>query len=389
MEKCSNILILFIFCTCAQTLYGESSGHVKVFPGVQQIPAMSDDGQNENISSIMMDTRAQTTNDIFSGQFKLAYSLGLSYYSKAISSLIGNASAYRYDDLRQVVHNFEGGKAQLTQNLDRVVWIKEFTAFDLKIGRQAFAYGVARIANPSDVFAPFPLQRLDQEYRFGLDGIRVNIPTGPLSEWELASIFGEDGRQDKSAQLIRYKTSLHGIDQEVILSHFRKASLLGLNTELPLGDLGVRIEGAVVRPENEASYTRLVIGTAYMMAEGGLWDLEYYFNGAGSKTRFTYSQSRNRFAYTQGGVFFQAQHYLSASYQDSINPLLSHLVQLIVNLTDSTSLGLAQLTYNSSDNSYLDFGFFLSPYHQTKAEVYQGEFASLGQQVFASARYYW
>ncbi|MFK7826105.1 MAG: hypothetical protein AB8G05_18275 [Oligoflexales bacterium] len=373
----------------AALIRAEIAGHGKIYPSLQQVTIPGSGGKTVNLRSFVFDARVHEERPGLGGDIKWAYSLGMSYTSEAIGNADTNPFPYRYKDIRLEVERFADDKGRVVQNLDRLAWAAVFERFDLTIGRQAFAYGVARLANPTDVFAPYPLQRIDQEFRLGIDGVRMTVPLGELSEWEISAIVGENARSEESAGLTRYKTQIGTADSELILIHFRKAQLLGFNIEDSLWDVGIRIEGAIVKPGVEDGYRRLVVGGGYMLGGGSLFDLEYYYNEAGGDNRFAYPQLWGSFAYTKGGVFFQGQHYLSASYNDSFTPLLNGGGQVVVNLTDGTMLTVAQVNYNSSENSYIDFGCFLSPTHMSKDKFYPGEFASLGQQVFASARYYW
>lgn len=381
------LLIVFWSLKSEGTALAEMAGHAKVFPSLRRVS--SSDGKSVNSRSLVLDARMRDERSLFEGELKWAYGLSLSYMSESQSTTEPGLQVYRIKDLKRVVHAFAEDKGRVRQNLDRLLWETSFDKFDLSLGRQAFAYGVARIANPSDVFAPFPLQRIDQEFRLGIDGARLSIPLGELSEWEWAVIFGEKASPTESAALTRYKTQMASVDTELILIHFRKAQLLGFNLEGSLAELGLRAEGAIVKPKEEDSYLRVVLGGAYMFEGGSVLDLEYYHNRAGAKNRFEYPELWTTFAYTQGGVFFQGQHYLSTSLNHSLNPLLNGTAQFVANLSDGTMLTVIQLNYNSTENSYLDFGCFLSPTSRGKDEVFQGEFASLGQQIYASARYYW
>ena len=347
------------------------------------------ESKTHHVHSFVIDGRVHDEQAVLGGDLRWAYGLNLSYLSEHVASFNTTSYPYRCDDAKRVVHWFDEDKGRISQNIDRFAWLASFEDFDLSLGRQAFAYGVARIANPTDVFAPFPLQRIDQEFRLGVDGARLTVPLGELSEWELSYIIGKNAKAEESAALVRFKTQIVSTDSELIIINFRKAHLLGFNFEGSMWDIGVRVEGATVKPIEGKAYQRWVLGGAYMFDEGSVFDLEYYYNQSGGQNRFAYPGLWQSFAYTKGGVFFQGQHYLSTSYNRSLSPLLQSVFQLVANLSDGTMLTVAQINYNSTDNTYLDLGCFISPPHKSENKAFQGEFASLGQQVFASARYYW
>ena len=53
---------------------------------------------------------------------------------------------------------------------------------------QAIAWGSAFVINPTDVIAPYVYNALDQEERYGVDALRVRVPTGALSETDLGYV---------------------------------------------------------------------------------------------------------------------------------------------------------------------------------------------------------
>ena len=55
----------------------------------------------------------------------------------------------------------------LFQNLDRFYFTLKFKFGDIFLGRQAIAWGSARIINPTDIIAPFSFNELDTEERRG------------------------------------------------------------------------------------------------------------------------------------------------------------------------------------------------------------------------------
>ena len=106
-----------------------------------------------------------------------------------------NPFTYRVADLDSRVYPDEDdtvGSFGIFQNLDLAsIWLSTAVA-DISIGRQAIAWGSARVFNPTDAIAPFTFNELDTEDRIGVDAIRVRIPIGMLGELDTGYVFGED-----------------------------------------------------------------------------------------------------------------------------------------------------------------------------------------------------
>ena len=95
------------------------------------------------------------------------------------------------------------GSVGIYHNLDRAA-IQFSTDFaDFSIGRDAIAWGSARIVNPTDIIAPYSYDQLDTEDRVGVDAIRVRIPIGVMGEIDTGYIFGNKFSFDKSAVFLR------------------------------------------------------------------------------------------------------------------------------------------------------------------------------------------
>lgn len=103
-----------------------------------------------------------------------------------------DAYGYRAADLNTRMYPKEMAGTEsfaVFQNLDRLVLSIATESTDIYIGRQAVAWGSARVINPTDIIAPFALQELDKEERVGVDAVRVRIPWGFMGEVDMGYVF--------------------------------------------------------------------------------------------------------------------------------------------------------------------------------------------------------
>ena len=114
-------------------------------------------------------------------------------------------------------------------NLDRAA-VQFSTDFaDFSIGRDAIAWGSARIVNPTDIIAPYTYDQLDTEDRVGVDTIRVRIPVGVMGEIDTGYIFGSDFDVDKSAIFLRTQLNAVETDFSILLLGFQRDLLVGFD----------------------------------------------------------------------------------------------------------------------------------------------------------------
>ena len=159
------------------------------------------------------------------------------------------SSGYRVADLKSPIYPSEDdpvGSVGVYHNLDRasVQFSTDFA--DISVGRDAIAWGSARIINPTDVIAPYTYDQLDTEDRVGVDAIRVRIPVGVMGEVDTGYIFGNNFNFGKSAVFLRSQLNAAETDFSVLLLEFQKNLLVGLDITRGIGGAGSWLEMAYV-----------------------------------------------------------------------------------------------------------------------------------------------
>jgi hypothetical protein len=295
--------------------------------------------------------------------WELHYELTPVFYSSAVDlnpittstiTLAGNS--YRVADIDPVLGDATDKSANL-QNLDRLNVQFRLGFGDLTIGRQAIAFGSARAINPTDVFLPFEVQTLNQEYRIGVDAIRLQQPMGELGELDMGIILGEDADTENSAVFIQTLNNISGMDLRAALMRFSGQNLAGFGIQSSLGDFGFWLEAAHVWNGDE--YTRASTGLDYAFSEKVFGMLEYHYNGAGTRYPEQYAGLFDDFAHSKGGVFLLGENYVIPSLNWTATPLLGISLQAIVNLDDSSAFVNLASDYSISENLYSNLGVYI------------------------------
>ena len=236
------------------------------------------------------------------------------------------------------------GSVGIYHNFDRAA-VQFSTDFaDFSIGRDAIAWGSARIINPTDIIAPYTYDQLDTEDRVGVDAVRVRIPVGVMGEVDTGYIFGNNLDFDKSAVFLRTQLNAAETDFSILLLEFQRDLLIGWDVARGIGGAGFWLETAYVlvepfddEPDVSDNYLRTSVGLDYSFGGETYAFIEYHFNSAGAQRPQNYLTNLEQSAYTRGGVYLLGRHYLAPGFTRQLTPLISFSGQMLFNLSDPST----------------------------------------------------
>ena len=311
------------------------------------------------------------------------------------------SSAYRVADFDSPIYPSAEdpvGSVGIYHNLDRasVQFSTDFA--DFSVGRDAIAWGSARVVNPTDVVAPYTYDQLDTEDRVGVDAIRVRIPVGVMGEVDAGYISGTDFDFDKSAAFLRTQLNAAETDFSILLLVFQRDLLIGLDIARGIGGAGFWLETAYVltapfddEPDASEDYLRTSVGLDYSFGGETYAFIEYHFNGAGAQKPGNYLTNLEQPAYTRGSVYLLGTHYLAPGFTRQITPLVGFGGQLLFNLSDVSAWVAPQVSYNIAEDIHLSIGGLISlgkrPEDGELTEL-RSEFGSYPNLFFSSFRVY-
>lgn len=331
-------------------------------------------------------------------------------FSEAALPAGPDPAGYRLADLRDRLVPGPGGTPvsfAVYQNLDRFSVTIKTRAADIVVGRQAVAWGSARVVNPTDILAPFAFNELDKEERTGVDAVRVRVPVGPMSEIDIGAVSGLRFRAATSAFFLRGKTRALDTDVSAVAMAFRRNLLLGLDLARSVGGAGAWLEAAYVVPaafseyeeDREKDYFRASAGLDYSFGPKTYGFVEYHFSSAGGREPESYLGLAGTTPFSAGAVYLLGRHYLSLGGTYQMTPLLPFTGLVIANLGDLSLVLAPSIEYNLSQNVYLAGGAYLGlgkrpeflappPGPGTRPDLLRSEFGSYPDMVFASFRVY-
>lgn len=277
---------------------------------------------------------------------------------------------YRFDDFRDMLYPEPDEPISsfgIFHNLDRCFITINTPMADIFLGRQAIAWGSARVINPTDVIAPFAFNELDKEERRGVDAVRVRIPLGMMDELDLGFVAGEDFDSDKNSFFLRGKFYTFKTDVSLLFIGFRKHLLLGLDFTRAIGGAGFWFEGAYIipdffretNPSNEKDYFRVSAGLDYNLSSRTYGFIEYHYNSPGAGQPEQYLGLFDSSPYQDGSVYFMGEHYLNVGAVSQVSPLVALTAMSIVNFSDWSFILSPVIEYNIAENIYLSAGAYI------------------------------
>ncbi len=335
-------------------------------------------------------------------------SIRLQQFDDFLANLdLNPTSDYRADDLDLSLYPRDPSsydEFRINQNLDRLLLTVHVPFADMYFGRQAIAWGSARVINPTDILAPFSYDALDVEDRRGVDAARIRIPIGFMGEIDAGYLFGKDFDYNSSAMYLRAKDYFLKTDISALAINFQENLLLGIDLARSIGGAGAWLEAAWVDPDllnpdgnvgNEKNYLRVTVGADYSFGDKTYGFLEYHYNQAGSNEPSDYLAEYQTIPYREGGVFLLGEHYIIPGVTYQITPLIIFSGTAMFNISDQSILLIPKLDYNISENIYLSGGAYVGlgkegrlPPLPLIGYVYGSEFGDYPNMYFTSFRVY-
>ena len=236
-------------------------------------------------------------------------------------------------------------------SLDQLVWDRTYLKFalplaDVTVGRQRVAWGTGHLWNPTDVFNSFTMSfAVSEDERSGIEAVRVEVPLGVASGIDLVAETGKTWEGAKKG--LRYKTNVGSYDYSLSCTDIGTDGYqVGVDLAGEVYEFGVRSEVAMVVPEASNRYFKSIWGVGYTLENGWGLDLEYNFNGLGTKNKANYDWT----GLLAGTVSQMAMDYVYFGINKSFDEITSFKTALLVNADDLSFLVYPSFSKNLSDN---------------------------------------
>ena len=257
---------------------------------------------------------------------------------------------------------------QLEQNLDRALLRCQSGNWEYILGRQAVTFGGTSVS-PTDVFAPVFFKALDQEFRPGVDALRIIGGLGETNEIEAGVLTGENADSAKNGVYIRSHFLLGITDLTPLLAGFQKNKLLGLTLQTEYRQLGFVFDGAVIIQRKSAQQTSAEMPdkwTAWTLGLNLQWNenlftmLDFHHNPMGTTEPSDYLTNATSVIYQEYPLSLLGQDYLLPSLVFQLSPLWSLSSSVISNINDGSFINTSLLEWSITEDSLLSGSLILA-----------------------------
>ncbi len=286
--------------------------------------------------------------------------------SPAIATGVANASGgtRRLFDLETTVLSSEDVAA--STSFDRFFLTWEQPNFRMTAGRQAITWGVNYFWPALDLFAPFAPERIDRDYKAGVDAVRVTIPTGSFSEWDVVMAQqGSEFDDDFSAAALR-RWDVKNSDVGLMGGYFHSDWVAGGFFVTELWGNGIRGELSYTDSGDErdaeidrASFWRASVGIDKQLNPDLNLIIELAWNGFGSSDPSDYLRILQSDRVMRGEVNAVGRLYSGLSLSWQVHPLLTVGGAALLNVDDGSVLLQPTGTWSISDNGVVQFGLIV------------------------------
>mgnify|MGYP000261563852 CR=1 FL=1 len=233
-------------------------------------------------------------------------------------------------------------------DIDRAKW-------HLRVGRQRVNWGINQQFNPNDLFNPYNLFDFDYEERPGVDAIRYERYTGPLSSWEV--VVAPDTSWARTNAAARFKSNFKGYDFQALAGKYRRYTAVGLGWYGNLGKAGFGGEATFFArteylPDLTSNQTNFVFVTSvdHAFTEGPFVSVGYLYNRLGEPQPGFLSLFGQQVGQTSPYNPMPFRHTLTAASIFTLNELTSAGLTFLSTPKAEVFIAVPTLSYSLSQD---------------------------------------
>lgn len=250
-----------------------------------------------------------------------------------------------------------GGGMDAWTRVDRAALTLSVPNLDVTLGRQPVTLGRAYFFTPLDLVAPFSPTVVDQEYKPGVDALRVDGYAGMATQITAVAAYGAPAPGDWSLDhllIAGMATTTVGVfDLGLFGGSIHRDGVFGASVVGSAGPVGLRAEGSFTLP-SEASgddpYARATLGADWATGDWALSG-EAYYQGVGAASPDDYLVQATGDRYARGELWALGRWYGAASVSWQAAPRLGTAAFALVNLADGSAMLGPNLSWSVGDNS--------------------------------------
>lgn len=238
-----------------------------------------------------------------------------------------------------------------------VAWTPD--GMGLTVGRQPITFGNANVFTPLDLVNPFNPAVIDQEYKPGVDAVRVDLYRGFSTKLTLAGAYA--GSWDPAGLIFAaYGQSTVGVtDVGLMVAHVRGNGVFGGSVVTSLGAVGLTADAAVTVPGVGDPYLRATVGTLVRPTATTTITGEVYVQTLGSTRPAKHLETTLLPEFQRNELWLMGVVYGSVAVSQEITPTVIANAAVIGNLLDPSAFVAPSVSWSAAANVDVVAGGFL------------------------------
>ncbi len=390
------LLLVGIYSICTFELRGQSldlGGSVRgyFFFRAEDLPEFIDLRRDTEFTSFRF-----TLDSEFNPSVRLEAHAVLDSLSPAqsLAARIARSRPSTYLPLDEILR--ESDSHLLTARFDRLNLQFEINDVRVIVGRQAISWGVSHFWPTVDLFSSFAPERIDRDYKDGVDAARAIVPLGNYSELQvIGAVLGPSFRDDGSAAA-QLRFHMGTWDLGVVGGRFHGDTVAGVFATTDVQGTAYHAEVSWTQ-SGEAEdqfldrerFWRASLGLGRQLTPSMGISGEFHFNGFGVGDPARYLGVALTDRVRRGEVFSLARYYTGGGFNWQMHPLVTMAQALLFNWNDRSLLWLPSINWSTSDNSSLLVGaqWGIGPGF-TDALSIESEYGPVPATLYVGAKWY-
>ncbi len=262
----------------------------------------------------------------------------------------------------------ESDGLQVRGRVDRAMVKAETGPVTTTVGRQAISFGNTFVFTPLDLVNPFNPAVIDQEYKPGVDAVRVDMYSG-LSYVTLAGGYAGGWSDDGLIVGAYGQTTVRLTDVGLFLATVMGDRVVGSSFATSVGAIGLYGDGTLTFAEDRGSFVRVAVGGLWRPGEKTTMTGEAYLQTLGASDPADYLDQLSDKRYARGQLWLMGRSYVALSVMQEIRPVVSASGAVIVNAEDGSAFIAPNLSWSVSESAAFLVGGFVGLGPQPTSEV--------------------
>ena len=271
---------------------------------------------------------------------------------------------------------------------------------DLQIGRQPISFGNGFVFSPLDLVQPFSFATIDNEYKPGIDAVRLDGYIGMSTHITAVAAYADDWDVDGMTYVLNGSTTIGWTDLSIFLGKVRSDNVLGVGVVSSIGPVGIHSDISYTIPDSDTEdpFVRTVVGAMHKPFEKSTINGELYYQSLGKSNPEDYLEFSQSERFGRGEIWLMGQSYVSVAWSQELTPLVQGNLSVIGNLNDQSTMLSPGISISVSDNTQASLGGFMGIGEQPEdvalsdlmedTQILNSEFGFFPKMFFAQMRCY-